>query len=436
MLMEYVTPSAMLTINGRWSILVSVGTKFLNILYVMSSFNLSIIMDSSISNSSISWCNINLYGNSFWNTKYFGSVVLSNHVNLYCCPNNISFIFGMGFIMIQYVSLQIVTGILLALHYTWDINHSYSSVRYIIQDVFYGWCLWYSHSNSVSFILGIMYLHIGRGVYIHSNVFNMTLWTSGVIIFLFMVLIAFLGYVLTWGQISFWGSTVIWHLISIVPCLLDWFCGSFYIGNSTLKRFFIFHLLISLIAIGFSIIHLFYLHSLGSNNPLAYNHNNAITIFPSIIIKDVFQYLALKIGFMLQLSIGILKLAHPDNSIEVFELLTPQHIVPEWYFLHYYVILKTVPSKWLGFIIFLISIYILLLLSELSKLKSSSIRLTLVSFLWYNNSNLIITYSFLIFTIELWIGALIPQELYISSGRVLNFINNYNLWIHLYSWHL
>jgi len=139
---------------------------------------------------------------------------------------------------------------------------------------------------------------------------------------------------------------------------------------------------------------------------------------------------------MLELSLGIFNLAHPDNSIEINELLTPHHIVPEWYFLHYYVILKTVPSKWLGFIILLLSICILLLLSELSKQISNCIRLTLVSFMWFNNSNLVITYSFLIFTIELWIGALIPQDLVISSGRVLNFINNYNLWIHLYSWTL
>ena len=393
-----------------------------------------------ISHNNIGTCNRTRNINNSWNgysltsVSWKGSISLTNHIILYCCPNNLTFIFGIGFILYHYTSLQIVTGILLALHYTWDINHSYFSVRHIIQDVYYGWCLWYSHSNSVSFILGAMYLHIGRGLYINSNVFNMTLWTSGVIIFIFMVVIAFLGYVLTWGQISFWGSTVIWGFLWTVPCLLDWFCGSFYVSNPTLKRFFIFHLLISLIGIGFSIIHLFLLHYLGSNNPLAYNHNNTITIFPTIIIKDLLLMYILGIGFMLQLSLGIFNLAHPDNSIEVYELLTPQHIVPEWYFLHYYVILKTVPSKWLGFIILLLGLYILLIWSELNKLMTNCIRLTLVSFMWINNSNLIITYSFLIFLIELWIGALIPQDLVISSGRVLNFINNYNLWIHLYSW--
>jgi ubiquinol-cytochrome c reductase cytochrome b subunit len=173
-----------------------------------------------------------------------------------------------------------------------------------------------------------------------------------------------------------------------------------------------------------------------SSNPLAYNHNICISIFPYIIIKDILCYYIVCICFQFILCLGIYSLCHPDNSIEVYELLTPQHIVPEWYFLHYYVILKTVPSKWLGFIIFLISWYILLLLSELSKLKCNWLRLTLVSFVWFNNSNLVITYSFLIIFLELWIGALIPQDLVISSGRVLNFINNYNLWIHLYSWTL
>jgi ubiquinol-cytochrome c reductase cytochrome b subunit len=173
-----------------------------------------------------------------------------------------------------------------------------------------------------------------------------------------------------------------------------------------------------------------------SSNPLAYNHNNTITIFPCIIIKDILWYYVLCICFQFQLCLGIYSLCHPDNSIEVYELLTPQHIVPEWYFLCFYAILKTIPSKWLGFIIFLISIYILLLLCELWKLKSNWLRLMLVSFMWFNNSNLIITYSCIYFILELWIGALIPQDLIISSGRVLNFINNYNVYLHIYSWRL
>lgn len=199
-----------------------------------------------------------------------------------------------------------------------------------------------------------MYLHIVRGILFVSALCNMTLWTSGIIIFILIITVSFIGYVLTWGQISFWGSTVIFSFICILPNICSLIHGSFYVCNSTLVRLFMFHLIISLVSLMFSIIHLFYIHYLYSSNPLAYNHNNTLTIFPSIIIKDIFGIYLFGICFTLQLSLGYYSLAHVDNNIEVYDLNTPTHIVPEWYFLCFYAILKTVPSKNLGFVAFLI----------------------------------------------------------------------------------
>jgi quinol-cytochrome oxidoreductase complex cytochrome b subunit len=173
-----------------------------------------------------------------------------------------------------------------------------------------------------------------------------------------------------------------------------------------------------------------------SSNPLAYNHNICISIFPYIIIKDILCYYVVCICFQFILCLGIYSLCHPDNSIEVYELLTPQHIVPEWYFMYFYVMLKSVPSKWLGFIMFIICIYVLVILSEVSNHKSNILRLTLVSFMYFNNSNVVMSYSFVIFIIEVIIGWCISWDVVISCGRVLNFINNYNVYLHIYSWTL
>jgi ubiquinol-cytochrome c reductase cytochrome b subunit len=170
----------------------------------------------------------------------------------------------MGFLLFLTIGLQIVSGVLLALHYTSDINHSYYSVMHIIRDIYYGWCLRYMHSSGASFVLGITYLHIGRGLYVSSYMYNTNLWLSGVVLFVFLMAIAFLGYVLAWGQMSFWGGTVITNLLSSVPCLIEWMCGGFYVSNPTLKRFFVFHFILPFITIGFVIVHLYYLHYISS----------------------------------------------------------------------------------------------------------------------------------------------------------------------------
>lgn len=204
-------------------------------------------------------------------------------------------------------------------------------------------------------------------------------------------------------------------------------CGGFYVSNPTLKRFFVFHFILPFITTGVVIIHLYYLHYISSSHPLGYNINNFITFFPSILLKDIFGLLFLALGYIFQPFLGIFSLSHPDNSVEVNGLITPLHIVPEWYFLSFYAVLKAIPNKNVGFIIFLTSVLILLTLGEIHNLTILS-RLT--SYIRIN-SNLFIIYFFFIMICELWIGAQLPQDIFLSYGRILNFLNNTILWSNL-----
>merc|ERR1712043_107546 len=205
-----------------------------------------------------------------------------------------------------------------------------------------------------------------------------------------LMAIAFIGYVLPWGQMSFWGATVITNLLSPFPCLIEWICGGFYISNPSLKRFFIFPFIIC----GFVIIHFYYLHYLSSNNSLGYNTNNKIQFIPFVLIKDIFGLFIIITLYTIQLYFGIFSLSHPDNAFQVIELVTPLHIVPEWYFLLYYAMLKAIPNKNAGFIILVTSILILLLFGESQQTLNCSFFLIMICFLW--------------------IGAQLPQEIFIS----------------------
>ena len=223
---------------------------------------------------------------------------------------------------------------------------------------------------------------------------------------------AFMGYVLPWGQMSFWGATVITNLLSPFPCLIEWVCGGHYVYNPTLKRFFIFHFILPFIICGFIIIHLFYLHFLSSNNPLGLNTNNKIPFFPFIFIKDLFGLFLIFLFIILQTHFGIYSLSHPDNALEVSGLITPLHIVPEWYFLCQYAMLKAVPNKNAGFIILLTSIFTFFFFGEIRNLT------TFTRLMDYNNGFSLSSF-FLSLCSFLWIGAQFPQEKFLSYGRIL-----------------
>merc|ERR1712047_57970 len=242
-----------------------------------------------------------------------------------------------------------------------------------------------------------------------SYFYNGNSWVSGIIIFLFLMAIAFMGYVLPFGQMSFWGATVITNLLSPFPSLIEWVSGGY---NPTLKRFFLFHFQLPFLLCGFAILHIFYIHFLSSNNPLTNSTNNKIAFFPFIFQKDFFGFILILCLYFLETHFGVSSLSHPDNALEACALLTPLHIVPEWYFLCQYAMLKAVPNKNAGFIILLTSIFALFFFGEIRNLT------TFTRLMDCNNG---FSLSFFILGVLsfLWIGAQFPQEKFLSYARIL-----------------
>merc|ERR1711898_79086 len=341
-----------------------------------------------------------------------GILLMKSHLQSYPCPLQINAFWNVGFLLGIAIMLQIVTGIFLALHYTSDLNSAYFSLFFLIREVLYGWCLRYFHSSGASFVFLFLFLHLGRAMFYGSYFYFVNTWFSGILLFLFLMGIAFIGYVLPFGQMSFWGATVITNLLSPFPSLVEWVCGGHCVHSPTLKRFFLFHFQLPFLLCGFLLLHLFYLHFLSSSNPLRNSTNNKIPFFPFIFIKDFFGLILVLCLYFLQTHFGISSLSHPDNALEACALLTPLHIVPEWYFLCQYAMLKAVPNKNAGFIILLTSILILFLFGEIRNLT------TFIRLMDCNNG-FSISFLFISFLSFLWIGAQFPQEKFLSYARIL-----------------
>merc|ERR1711937_518216 len=223
---------------------------------------------------------------------------------------------------------------------------------------------------------------------------------------------AFMGYVLPFGQMSFWGATVITNLLSPFPCLIEWVCGGYCIYNPTLKRFFIFHFQLPFLLCFFTIFHIFYLHFNSSNNPLRLNINNEIPFSPFILLKDFINLIIIIFLYFIQTHFGITSLSHPDNALEACPLFTPLHIVPEWYFLCQYAMLKAVPNKNAGFIILLTSIFFLFLFCDIRNL-------TIFIRLMDCNNSFFVCFLFVVIISFIIIGAQFPQEKFLSYARIL-----------------
>merc|ERR1712210_130271 len=337
-------------------------------------------------------------------------LIMKSHLQSYPCPLQINFFWNLGFLLGVAIILQIITGIFLALHYTSDLNSAYFSLFFLIREVYYGWCLRYFHSSGASFVFFFLIFHLVRAMFYGSYFYNPNTWFSGILLFFFLMATAFMGYVLPFGQMSFWGATVITNLLSPFPSLIEWVCGGHYVYNPTLKRFFLFHFQFPFLLCGFRILHLFYLHFLSSNNPLRNSTNNKIPFFPFIYQKDFFGFILILCLYLLQTHFGISSFSHPDNALEVCGLLTPLHIVPEWYFLCQYAMLKAVPNKNAGFIILLTSILVLFFFGEIRNLTTLCLL---------NNNGFSLTSFFLSLLSFLWIGAQFPQEKFLSYGRIL-----------------
>merc|ERR1712056_164379 len=226
------------------------------------------------------------------------------------------------------------------------------------------------HSSGASFVFLFLFLHLGRAMFYGSFFYNPNTWFSGILLLLLLMGIAFMGYVLPFGQMSFWGATVITNLLSPFPSLVEWVCGGYCVHSSSLKRFFLFHFQLPFLLCGFAVLHLFYLHFLSSNNPLRNSTNNKIPFFPFILQKDLFGLILILCLYFLQTHFGVSSLSHPDSALEACALLTPLHIVPEWYFLCQYAMLKAVPNKNAGFIVLLTSILILFFFGEIRNLTT------------------------------------------------------------------
>jgi ubiquinol-cytochrome c reductase cytochrome b subunit len=332
-------------------------------------------------------------------------------------PSNLSYWWGFGSLLGLVLIIQLASGIFLAMHYTAHVDLAFASVEHIMRDVNYGWLLRYIHANGASMFFVMVYLHIGRGLYYGSYTKPREIvWGVGVIILVVMMATAFIGYVLPWGQMSFWGATVITNLLSAIPYIgndiVQWVWGGFSIANPTLNRFFSLHYLLPFILAGLAVIHLIALHVDGSNNPLGINSNaDKIPFHPYYTIKDLFGYCIFAIFFSSFIYLAPNLLGHADNYIQANPLVTPPHIQPEWYFLFAYTILRSIPNKLLGVIALFASLLVLLVLPHVHtcKIRSHQFRPISKFFFW------ILVADFVILT---FIGAQVPEAPWVLIGQI------------------
>lgn len=334
-------------------------------------------------------------------------------------PSNISTWWNFGSLLGLCLIIQTLTGLFLTIYYTANVELAFYRVNHICRDVNYGWLIRTLHANGASFFFFCVYFHIGRGIYYESFILKHT-WIIGVIIFFLLIATAFIGYVLPWGQISFWGATVITNLLSAIPylgtILVNWLWGGFAVDNATLTRFYTFHFLLPFIIIIITIIHLLFLHQTGSNNPLGLNRNiDKIPFHPFFSFKDLIGFIIL---IFLLISLTLINpnlLGDPDNFTPANPLITPIHIQPEWYFLFAYAILRSIPNKLGGVIALLISIIILFILPFTFNKKIQGLQFYPLNQLLF----WILTITVILLT---WIGARPVENPYILTGQILTII--------------
>ena len=310
----------------------------------------------------------------------------------YPAPRNLNYWWNFGSLAGIFLVIQIVTGIVLAMHYTPHVSMAFDSVEHIMRDVNYGWLLRYMHANGGSMFFIVVYIHVFRGLYYGSyKTPRELLWFLGIIVLLLMMATAFMGYVLPWGQMSFWGATVITNLFSAIPWIgqdiVSWLWGGFAVDNPTLNRFYSLHYLLPFVIVGVVMVHLMALHQHGSNNPLgidAKGPQDKIPFHPYYTIKDLFGLGVFLLFFAYWVFYNPNGLGEPDNYIPANPLVTPPHIVPEWYFLPFYAILRSVPDKLGGVVLMFASIFVLFLLPWLdtSRVRSGRFRPIYKQFFW------------------------------------------------------
>ncbi len=340
----------------------------------------------------------------------------------YPTPRNLNYWWNFGSLAGFFLLVQIITGVILSMHYTAHVDHAFDSIEHIMRNVNHGWLIRYIHMNGASFFFIVVYIHIFRGLYYGSyKAPRELLWWLGIMILLLMMATAFMGYVLPWGQMSFWGATVITNLFSAIPLIGDnitqWLWGGYSVDNPTLSRFYTLHFLLPFLIVGVVVLHIVALHTHGSNNPLGIDRKgpqDSIPFHPFYTIKDLFG-----LSFALTIFFAVVFFApdflgHPDNYIPADPLKTPAHIVPEWYFLPFYAILRAIPDKLGGVIAMFSAIFVLFLLPWLdtSKVRSATFRPIYKILFWI----------FLIDAIVLgWVGSKPAEGVYIIISRIATF---------------
>ena len=337
----------------------------------------------------------------------------------YPTPRNLNYWWNFGSLAGIFLLIQIITGIVLAMHYTPTVEGAFASIEHIMRDVNYGWLIRYIHMNGSSFFFIVVYIHVFRGLYYGSYKSpREVLWWLGLVILLLMMATAFMGYVLPWGQMSFWGATVITNIFSAVPVvgttIVEWLWGGFSVDNALLNRFFALHYLFPFLIVAVVILHIVALHTHGSNNPLGIDKKgpqDSIPFHPYYTIKDMFGLSFVLTIFVLVVFYAPDYLGHPDNYIPADPLKTPAHIVPEWYFLPFYAILRAIPDKLGGVIAMISSILILFVIPWLdtSKVRSATFRPMYKNLFW------ILLVDVVILT---WIGGSPPEGNFILIGRI------------------
>nr|YP_010287635.1 cytochrome b [Botyodes principalis]UKT61966.1 cytochrome b [Botyodes principalis] len=331
-------------------------------------------------------------------------------------PSNISSLWNFGSLLAMCLMIQIITGLFLTMYYTANIELAFYSVNYICRNVNYGWLIRTLHANGASFFFICIFIHIGRGIYYESFNFKYT-WMVGVIILFLLMATAFMGYVLPWGQMSFWGATVITNLLSAIPylgtTLVNWIWGGFAIDNATLTRFYTFHFILPFIILMMTMIHLLFLHQTGSNNPLGISSNlDKIPFHPFFTYKDMIGFILILFMLILLTLTNPYLLGDPDNFVPANPLVTPIHIQPEWYFLFAYAILRSIPNKLGGVIALLLSILILIILPMTFFKKMQGIQ-------FYPLNQILFWIMVTTIILLTWIGARPVEDPYIITGQIL-----------------
>nr|YP_003406717.1 cytochrome b [Microcosmus sulcatus]CAL23086.2 cytochrome b [Microcosmus sulcatus] len=332
-------------------------------------------------------------------------------------PANISYWWNWGSMIGVTLVLQILTGLFLTMHYVSSAECAFDSVVHIHRDVMGGWAMRSMHGNGASLFMFCIYMHIGRGIY-YKSFMNVHVWGVGVVLFILAMITAFLGYVLPWGQMSFWGATVITNFLSVIPVygtdVVNWIWGGFSVGGPTLTRFYTLHYLMPFVIVVFSLLHLVFLHSKGSGNPLGVSSKSLkFNFWPYSLVKDYNSFLTILVFYLLVVFFFPNVFGDPENFMKANSLVTPVHIKPEWYFLFAYAILRCIPNKSMGVVALVMSVVVLLFLPMLNMVnknfyvKGNSLMRKMV--FW------VFSFNFLVLT---WLGGSPVEEPYIFLAQV------------------